>query len=191
MSKLTRQRQPQILELCLAENPVLREKCRHLSKDEILSSKIQNLIEDISFTNQKRESGVGLSANQVGEPLAISVVGIKPTPARPNLEPFENVYINTEITETFGDLELMWEGCQNIVRDDEGLPLMAPVPRFAKIRIQYLDRNGKPCNEITEGFIAQVIQHETDHFNGILFTDKINVADLISNKEYREITKIP
>lgn len=178
-------RQPQILELCYDDNPIVHNKCRRLTKEEILTPKIQNLIDDIKYTCDKKEYGVGLSANQVGEPIALSVIAIKPTPNRPDLELFDTVCINTEILETFGESEPMWEGCQSII-DETGDSPFAPVPRYKKIRVKYLDRNGDEHDEIAEGFVAHVIQHETDHLNGVLFTDLVDKSKLIPGKEYRE-----
>ncbi len=178
-------RQPQILELRYDDNPVLRSKCRQLTPDEIRTPEIQNLIDDIKYTCDKKEYGVGLSANQVGEPIALSVVAIKPTPNRPDLEPLDTVCMNTEILETFGDPEPMWEGCQSVL-DETGDSPFATVPRYKKIRVRYLDRNGNQHEEIVEGFMAHVIQHETDHLNGVLFTDLADKKDLITSQEYRE-----
>ncbi|MDL2235694.1 peptide deformylase [Christensenellaceae bacterium OttesenSCG-928-L17] len=184
MSENLSERQLQKLELRFDEDPVLHEKCRQLTKDEILSSEIQDLIDDMKYTCNEKKVGVGISANQVGEPLAISVIAIKPTPARPNLEPFEKICINTEIIETFGEKTPKWEGCISTARDKNGEPSMAQVPRFSKIRIKYLDRDSNGCEEIVEDFIAQVVQHETDHQNGILFTDLIERNSLISYQDY-------
>ena len=133
---------------------------------------------------------MGLSANQVGRLEAISVITIKPTPARPNLELFERVCINTEIIETFGEKELMWEGCQSTAVDENGEPSMAQVPRFKRVRIEYVDRDGDNQSEVVEGFTAHVVQHETDHLKGILFTDLIDENDLISYREFAQKSKI-
>ncbi|MDR1196864.1 MAG: peptide deformylase [Candidatus Nomurabacteria bacterium] len=179
-----------ILKLTAANDRILRKKCRRLTKTEIMSAKVQSLIDDIKYTCDKKKMGVGLSANQVGESIAISVIAIKPTPGRPNLEVFDKVCINTEIIETFGKKQPMWEGCQSTVVDENGQPAMAKVPRFTKIRIKYLDRNGDEQDEIIEGFVAHVIQHETDHLNGVLFTDLINEVDLVSYKEFARQSKL-
>ncbi|GHU07285.1 peptide deformylase [Alphaproteobacteria bacterium] len=178
-------RRPQVLKFYYDSDPILREKCRRLTPDEVLTPEIQNLIDDIKHTCDARKAGVAMSANQVGEAVAISVIAIKPTPVRPNLEPFDTVCINTEITETFGDKELLWEGCQSTL-DENGEPAMAEVPRHTKIRVKYLDRNGVPHEEIVEGFVAHVVQHETDHLNGKLMTDLISADSLISYREYME-----
>ena len=180
-------KQPKILELRFENDPVLRKKCRRLTKDEISSDEIQDLIDDIKYTCDEKKYGVGLSANQVGESVAISVIAIKPTPSRPNLTLFDNICINPEITETFGEKEPMWEGCQSSALDENGEPAMAEVPRWTKIRIKYLDRTASEQDEVVEGFVAHVLQHEIDHLNGILFTDLIDKNSLITNKEYRTI----
>jgi len=179
-------RQPNILELRFDGDLILREKCRRLSKDEIRTEAIQNLIDDMKYTCDERQRGVGLSANQIGKSLAISIIAIKPTPSRPNLELFNKVCRNTEIIETFGESEEMWEGCMSTAMDKNGEPAMARVSRFKKVRIKYLDRDGDEHDEIVDGFVAHVVQHETDHLNGKLFTDLIDPETLITNREYRE-----
>ncbi|MDR1969772.1 MAG: peptide deformylase [Candidatus Nomurabacteria bacterium] len=183
---LNQARQPRLLKLTPEGDPILRTKCQKLSKDKILSTEIQNLIDDIKFTSRDRRTGVGLSANQVGQPIAISVIAIKPTPGRPNLQPFDKICINTEIVETFGDRELMWEGCQSITRNESSEPAMAQVPRYTKIRIKYFDEGGNERDEVIDGFAAHVVQHETDHLNGIIFTDLVDEKDLITYQEFTE-----
>lgn len=175
---------PEMLEFVSDGSAILRKKCRKLTVEEIRSTEVQKLIDDMFYTVQERKSGVGLSANQVGRSEAISVVAIKPTPARPDLKPFNEVCINTEIVETFGEKELMWEGCLSTARDENSEASMAQVPRYQKVRIEYLDREGEKRSEVVEGFVAHVIQHETDHLNGVLFTDLIDGGEMISYREY-------
>lgn len=169
---------------------VLRQKCRDLSIAEIRSEEIQRLIDDMYYTVRERKSGVGLSANQVGRLEAISVVAIKPTPGRPGLKPFDKVCINTKIIKTFGKKKSMWEGCLSTAVDENGEAMMAQVPRYAKVRIEYSDRNGQKQTEDVEGFVAHVAQHETDHLNGILFTDLIDKDILISYQEFIKLTQV-
>lgn len=176
-----RKYQPKILEFTPEAGEVLRQSCRRLAKEEILSTEIQNLIADMKYTIQRVEKGVGLTANQVHRQEAISVVSIKPTSKYSKLE---KIYINTEIVETFGKLVPRWEGCLSTAQDENGEPSMAQVPRYKKIRVRYLDERGNQREEISEGFVAHILQHETDHLNGILFTDLIDKKDLISYREY-------
>jgi peptide deformylase len=70
----------QLLKLTRFGNPILREPTRRLSNSEIKSAQIQSLIRDIRHTNGLKKYGVGLAAPQVGESVALSVIGIKPTP---------------------------------------------------------------------------------------------------------------
>lgn len=184
MEKLKYEYQPKLLEFTPEAGEILRQPCRKLTKEEILSSDIQNLIKDMKYTVENAQMGVGLSANQVERQEAICVVAIKPTPARPNLERFEKVCVNAEITEVFGDPVPMWEGCLSTARDENGEASMAPVPRYEKVKVEYLDELGNQHEEVVEGFIAHVLQHETDHLRGVLFTDLIDENNLISYREY-------
>ncbi len=152
-------------------NPILREEMRRITPEKILSDEIQSLIENMYYTLSEKKYGVGIAAPQVGARVALSVVGIKPTPTRPNLEPFSTVLINPVVVETFGDAEEMWEGC--ISSGEGNNTLYAKVPRFKSIRLQWLDENAQEHDEILEGFVAHVAQHETDHLNGILFVDRV------------------
>ncbi len=177
-----------IFEVVIEPNEILHKKTRKLSRKEILSPRIQKLIADIKEISKDGKYGVGMSAVQVGVPVALSIIAIKPTPNRPNLKPFDKVCINTEIIETFGDKIPMWEGCCSVL-DKNGEPLYAEVPRYKKIKIRYDDEKGSTHEEIIDGFVAHVVQHETDHNNGIMFTDYIDENDLISNREYHDRVK--
>lgn len=160
----------QILKLTRFGNPILRARARHLSVDEVKSDKVKMLIADIRYTNQKKEYGMGIAAPQVGESVALSVIGIKPTPTRPNLEVFEQVIINPTY-QGVGRRAGMWEGCQSC-GEGENI-LFGMVPRYGKIKATWHDEHGVYHNETIAGFTAHVFQHETDHLNGILFVDKV------------------
>src|SRR6266496_2858607 len=154
---------PNILKIARFGNPILRQTTESLTVKEVQSSKIQMLIKNIRYTLVAKEYGVGLAAPQVGEGIALSVIGIKPTPNRPNLEPFETVLINPEIVEVFGHRTSMWEGCVSCGTGNN--TIFAKVPRYKKIRLRWLDEHGKQHTEIIEGFVAHVAQHEVDHLN--------------------------
>jgi len=179
---------PKIRQVRLESDPVLREKTLRLTREEILSPKMQQLVKDIKFTCDKKSYGVGMSACQVGEPVALSVIAIKPTPSKPNIVPFDEVCFNLEIIETLGDKIPLWEGCCSILGEDR-LPVYAQVPRHKRVRVKFLDGNAQPQTRTVSGFVAHVVQHEADHINGILFTDYVNRGDLISTKEYLKRAK--
>ena len=92
-------------------NPVLRTAAQRLTKQEILATTTQDLLRDMRYTLEKKRYGVGLAAPQVGEPLAIAIIGLKPTPTRPKTKPLAMTLINPEIITHRGKLTAMWEGC--------------------------------------------------------------------------------
>ena len=173
-----------LLRLTRMGNPILRETMPELVPQDIASRQIQDLIAAIRYTNQEKEYGVGLAAPQVGVRARLSVIGIKPTPTRPNLEPFEQVIINPKY-KGIGRRIGMWEGCQSIGSGDD--ILYGKALQFRKIYAEWLDENGQHHAQELHGFVAQVFQHETDHLNGMLFVD--NVRDrttFMMADEYRK-----
>ncbi|MEO8862997.1 MAG: peptide deformylase [Candidatus Saccharimonadales bacterium] len=148
-------------------NPVLRAEAKLLTKAEISTPEVQQLIGDLQHTLKNRAYGVGLAAPQVGSSIALSVIGIKPTPTRKDLKPFELVIINPVIVRTYGNRTGMWEGCIS------GTELYAKAMRYKKIRMRWLDENALEHEQDFSGFVAHVLQHEVDHLHGILFVDKV------------------
>lgn len=164
-------------------DPVLREKARSLTNKEIKSTKIQTLITDIRELNQKKQYGVGLAAPQVGVSVALSIIGIKLTPTRPELETFEQIIINPSY-EGIGHRTGMWEGCQSCGRGKN--LLYGKALRYKKIVATWLDETGVFHKEMLGGFVAHVFQHETDHLNGILFVDRVrDTTTYMMANEYR------
>lgn len=174
-----------LLELIHFGNPLLRQKARRLTREEIRSSEIQSLITDIRYTNQVKQYGIGLAAPQVGVSVALSVIGIKSTPTRPGLEPFEQVIINPSYT-GIGQPEPMWEGCQSAGSGDD--TLYAQAERYAAINATWTDEAGGLHSEMLKGMPAHVFQHETDHLNGILFVDRVKDSrTFMMASEYRKM----
>ena len=166
-------------------NPILRSKTRRLTLAEIKSENIQTLIDNMRHTLVKKAYGVGIAAPQVGVGIALSVIGIKPTPNRPNLESFETVLINPEIVETYGNKKRPWEGCISCGTGNN--TLFAQVPRYKRIKLRWINEKGEQREEILEGFIAHVVQHEVDHLNGVLFVDRVkDPSTFMMADEYRK-----
>lgn len=151
-------------------DPILRQKATELDVAEIGSQMVQQLIADIRQTNKLKQYGVGLAAPQIGVSLALSVIGIKPTPTRPELQEFNQVIINPTY-EGHGRRTAMWEGCQSsgVGRNT----LYAKALRYRRIRATWYDENATKHVETLDGFVAHVFQHEIDHLNGILFVDRV------------------
>lgn len=170
-------------------NPILRQTAKRLTVAQIRSASVQALIEDIRHSLISQKLGVGLAAPQVGESLALTVIAIRPTKHRPSAELFDLVMINPKITRTIGQPEQLWEGC--ISSGAGQANLFAKLLRFPSVVASYLDAQGQPQSEQFDGLVAQVVQHETDHLNGILFVD--NVTDtktyMTMNEYQKQITK--
>jgi peptide deformylase len=177
-----------ILPLTVVGNPILREVARELTPDEILSDEIQSLIADMRHTLVQKQYGVGLAAPQVGQGVALSVIGIKPTPTRPHLEKVDLVVINPRVVRTYGRRRGMWEGCISVGRGNN--TMYGQAMRYGSICLSYLDEHAKPHEADFDGFLAHVLQHETDHLNGILFVDRVkDTRTYMAASEYRKLIK--
>lgn len=161
-----------ILPIVAYGDPVLRKVAEPIEKDY---PELEQLIDNMWETMYKA-SGVGLAAPQIGLPIRLFVVDASPfadddeldEKERKQLEGFKKVFINAEIEEESGDRWAFNEGCLSIpeVRED--------VVRREEITISYLDENFTPRKETLDGLAARVVQHEYDHIEGILFTDKLS-----------------
>ncbi|PIT94633.1 peptide deformylase [Candidatus Falkowbacteria bacterium CG10_big_fil_rev_8_21_14_0_10_39_9] len=143
-------------------NPILRKISRPLTLEEIRSPKIQSLISDIEKTMITKD-GAGLAAPQIGENIRLLV-----------LRDGERVMviINPQITKKSWAREVDEEGCLSVL-DKAGNIIFGNVERHKKIQCSYLDTKGKKQKISAENILARIIQHETDHLNGILFIDKL------------------
>jgi peptide deformylase len=146
-----------IREILTYPNDILTTPTRDLTKAEILSSKIQTLIEDMKDTCHAAE-GVGLAANQIGEDVSIFVIRFK--------DGFET-FINPSVKSSKGLYHFKGEGCLS-------LPGMQfKVKRAKMIELAYLDEHGEEALWRTKSkFTCQAFQHEIDHLKGILLIDK-------------------
>jgi len=168
-----------ILPIVAYGDPVLRKTGQEITKDY---PDLQKLIADM-FDTMYAATGVGIAAPQVGKAIRLFIVDTKPftenevqegeedefTPEeREQLEHFKKVFINAQIVEEEGEEWPFSEGCLSIpkIRED--------VLRQPDVRIQYYDENFNFHDERYTGLAARVIQHEYDHIEGKLFTDKIS-----------------
>lgn len=161
-----------ILPIVAYGNPVLKKKAKDITKDY---PKLDELIENM-WETMYGAHGVGLAAPQVGLPIRLFVIDPSPfaddeelsEEERKQLTGLKKLFINPVITEETGDEWAFSEGCLSIpdVRED--------VFRQPDITIEYVDENFKAHTETYTGIAARVIQHEYDHIEGILFTDKLS-----------------
>lgn len=176
--------QPKKLSRVQFGNPQLRQPAKLVPPEEITSSRIQQLIADIRYTMSIQKFGVGLAAPQVGVELALSVVLIRPTPARADRSHFESVIINPAYT-GIGKRTAMWEGCLSFGAKNS--PVFAQAQRYKKIKAVFYDKAGVKQTKTLEGLPAHVFQHETDHLNGILFPERVtDHTSWMNASEYRQ-----
>jgi peptide deformylase len=129
---------------------------------------LNQLIEDL-FETMYYSEGMGLAAPQIGKSIRIFVIDGKPVAEDdPSLADFKKTFINAHISERCGELQPMNEGCLSIPK------LREEVMRESHIRINYYDENWQYHDEVFDGYKARIIQHEYDHLEGILFTDKVS-----------------
>ena len=157
-------------------HPVLRTKARALERSEITSPAIQKLIDDMIETMTEYH-GVGLAAPQIHEGLRLFVAALDVDDEGRGLEPVP--VINPEIALIGKEMVEDWEGCLSIP-DIRGL-----VARARDIKVRAYDRRGERVELEAHDFAARVIQHETDHLDGVLFLDRMrSLASLTFLDEY-------
>lgn len=161
-----------ILPIIAYGDPVLRKVCTDIDQEyEGLEALISNMWDTMYNAN-----GVGLAAPQIGLPIRLFLVDTSPfaddeeltNEEQEQLAGFKKVFINAKIVEETGTAWPFNEGCLSIpdIRED--------VSRKDTINIEYMDEQFKVHTNTYDGLLARVIQHEYDHIEGILFTDKVS-----------------
>ena len=154
-----------ILPIYLYGQPILRKITKDISPDY---PNLKTLLDNM-FETMDNADGVGLAAPQIGLGDRILVIDLASHSEKdPSLMDFKKVFINAHIIERDGEEESIEEGCLSIPGIHE------KVFRKNRIRIQYLDENLQPHDEVYEGFKARVIQHECDHLEGVMFVDYVS-----------------
>ena len=151
-------------------HPVLRRLARPLDKSDLRSPVVQKLIDNMIETMDEYH-GVGLAAPQVHEGLRLFVALLDD---EPDAKSQARVIINPEITPMSDAKEEGWEGCLSIP-DIRGM-----VPRYVDITVRALDRHGKSIEMPLRNFPARVVQHETDHLDGVLFFDRMRSMESLT-----------
>ena len=147
------------------EDPVLRKISKPVKE---VTPKIITLIDDMLDTMYEA-MGVGLAAPQIGLPIRVVVIDLDVlSEDMPEYKDFRKAYINAHILEVSGEEVSMDEGCLSLPGIHES------VKRGNKIHVQYLDENLEPHDEIIEGYLARVMQHEFDHLEGKMFIDHLS-----------------
>lgn len=166
------------------KNDVLRPvNLPELTIEEINSPEVQELIARMEeFLASEGANTVGLAATQLGEQKNLAVIKMIPPEEiqkSRGIEPFEAVIINPSFEGIGEKLVVSPEGCLSTGTGDDGL--MAMVERYPAIKASWLDKDGNPVEQILSGPAALVFQHETEHLEGIIITDKINPGSISTN----------
>ncbi len=151
------------------DEPVLREIAASIPVSEISSSKIQKVLTDMKAALATQDDGVAICAPQIGVSLRIFVISGR-TLAEINGKEIgtvsDKIFINPEIIKISKKTDWMEEGCLSLRY------LYGKVKRSVQARVRAYDENGKKFEFSGSGLVAQIFQHEIDHLDGILFTDK-------------------
>lgn len=152
-----------ILKIFIDPHPILHQKTAPVASADLPTAEFKKFIADMKETMRAKD-GVGLAAPQVGQGVAVCVIHAK--------------YARGE--ESDADLVLINPTWEKITRkkefDDEGclsLPgIFGKVKRYKNIRVRALDEKNQAIDFLANDFFARIIQHETDHLQGVLFTEK-------------------
>lgn len=156
-----------ILKVARLGHPVLRQPAEPVPVAKIGSPEIQRLIDDMIET-MREYNGAGLAATQVHVPRQICVIEVNGNPRYPDAAEVPlTVLVNPRVTPLTEETEEGWEGCLS-VPDMRGM-----VPRVTAVRLEAYDREGQKVDLVAKDFFARVIQHETDHLDGIVYLDRM------------------
>ena len=151
--------------MALRDIIVLPDKRLRLKSKPVprIDGDIRKLVEDM-FETMYKAPGIGLAAIQVGVPVRLVVMDL----SKKETETEPRVFVNPEILSPSEEKSIYEEGCLSIpdVHED--------VERPARVKVKYLDLDGKAHEEDADGLFATCIQHEVDHLNGVLFIDHIS-----------------
>ena len=184
----TNKKKPMILPIVAYGDPVLRKVGKEITKDY---PKLEELIDNMKET-MKNAQGVGLAAPQIGKDIRLFLIDASPFAESDELEEeeknflkgFKRTFINAQIIEEEGDEWAFNEGCLSIPNINED------VFRNDTIHIEYLDENFEKKTEALSVLAARIFQHEYDHIEGILFTDKLSsLKKRLLKKKLENISK--
>ena len=163
-----------ILKVARLGHPVLRRAAQPVPVEMIRSAEVQRFIDDMIET-MREYSGAGLAANQVHTLTQIAVIEVMANPRYPDAPHIPlTVLVNPVVTPITEEVEEGWEGCLSVP------DMRGRVPRFTAVRLECYDREAGRVDLVAKDFFARVIQHETDHLNGIVYVDRMRDLSSLS-----------
>jgi len=156
-----------LLKIAQIGHPVLRERAREVTREELASAEIQKFIDDLVETMHDA-SGAGLAATQVYTKLRIVAIEVKDNPRYPYKPNIPLTVLVNPVLEPIGEERFdNFEGCLSVPN------LRGMVSRHAEVRVTGWDRHGAPFERVARGLTAGTFQHEVDHLDGKLFVDRV------------------
>ncbi|MDB5182567.1 MAG: Peptide deformylase [Candidatus Saccharibacteria bacterium] len=179
-----------LLKIYQTGQPVLRNNSNKVSIDKLNKKETQQLI-DLMIETLRDSPGVGLAAPQVGEPLRILIVEdlakyheqipIDVLKSQERKPVKLKVFVNPELEVIEQEEALFFEGCLSV----DGY--VAAVPRAKTVKIDAVDRYGKPISYTAKGWFARILQHEYDHLNGTLMIDRMKTNSFMNQKNFNSL----
>jgi peptide deformylase len=156
-----------LLKIAQLGHPVLRQRAREISPEELASPATQQFIDDLVET-MRDASGAGLAAIQVHNPVRIVAVEVKDNPRYPYKPNIPLTILVNPVLEPLGEERFEnYEGCLSVPN------LRGIAPRWAEVHVTGLNRDGTPFDRVIRGLSAGTFQHECDHLDGKLFVDRV------------------
>lgn len=154
--------------IIVKDEKALRATAREVPLAEITAEKTRRMVANMSTTLAKENDGVALAAPQIGEPVRLFIVSGKVLARLAHAAEAlpDAIFINPMLTKISREKQTVEEGCLSLRY------LYGQVKRAAKVTLCAYDESGKKITRGASGLLAQIFQHEVDHLNGILFTDK-------------------
>ena len=173
------------IEILQDGNPVLREVSSLLPVEKIKDPKTLELILKLKKAIESQSDAAAISAVQIGELKRLFVISRKVFDVDDNNKKVVDdlVCINPKILKSAKKTQTMEEGCLSVRY------IYGKVTRPEKVTLEYYDETGKKITRGFSGLLAQIVQHESDHLEGVLFTDKATDTYKISEEEYKEMIK--
>jgi peptide deformylase len=176
-----------ILKIVQAGDPVLRQKARRLSVDEIKSAHIQDLVQRMRDTMYDAP-GVGLAAPQIGEPIQLVVIEDRPEylehMATERIKELDRepvpflVLVNPHIVIDEARTATYFEGCLSM----DGF--VGLVPRATSVHVEAMNELAEPVSIDAHGWYARILQHEVDHLRGVMCTDRMHPRSLMTQQNH-------
>ena len=149
-------------------NPLLRERSREVTREQLASPEVQQLIDDLIDT-MHAANGAGIAAPQVGELLRIATIEVNDNPRYPYKPRIPLTVVVNPVIEPLDDEQFENnEGCLSVPN------MRGNVMRSVNVRVCWWDRDGTEHDEVRRGLTAGTFQHECDHLDGVLFLDRVH-----------------